>query len=373
MKPVRRNISLIVTQTCNLNCSYCYENYKSKETMSFDRAFSIVEKHLSDTSTDFDECSIEVFGGEPFLNFTLIKQLCEVVWEKNWAKPYIFHTTTNGTLVHDEIQDWLLANSQRFFVSLSLDGTPDMQNTNRSNSFEKIDLPFFQTLTPKPPIKMTVSNETLPLLAEGVIFIHSLGFTTINNNLAYSIDWKNSRNVDMLTRELKKLITYYLAHPETTPCTFLNMKIEHQTYKEKKWCGTGISMAAYDTDGMDYPCQMFLPLSIGHEKAELSRHMDFSVTKNFIDDKCVDCLLHPICPTCYGSNYHERNNVAARNDQICQLTKVTALANSYFQTQRILGDKSLEKLDEKDYLIVKAALEIQNKIKIDAIFFTNTP
>ncbi len=368
MKQIRKSISLVATQSCNLNCTYCYEDFKSKRTMTFDRAFSIIEGYLSSSSTEYDECVIDIFGGEPFLNFPLIKQLCEAVWAKKWIKPFLFYATTNGTLIHGEIQEWLLSNKHKFYASVSLDGTPEMHNLNRSNSFSKIDLSFFQNTWENPSTKMTISKETLPFLADGVIFLHSLGFT-IYNNLAYGIDWSDANNIDVLNRELEKLIVYYLAHQEIAPCSLLDVKMEYQTYVEKKWCGTGTNMVVYDTDGVDYPCQMFLPMSIGHEKAELSRHIDFSITENLVDIKCQGCLLHPICPTCYGSNYSESGDIRTRNNQLCQLTKVRALASSYLKAKKVLAKNEFKKLEGDDYLIVKAALEIQSKIKIDSDLF----
>ena len=369
MKPVTKSISLIVTQSCNLNCTYCYEQSKSKKEMSFDMAFSILERYLASNGTEYDDCSIELFGGEPFLNFPLIKELCEAIWERDWKKNYTFRTTTNGTLIHGEIQDWIRANQHRLFIGLSLDGTPEMHNMNRSNSFSKIDLNFFQNLDPKPSIKMTLSNETLLSLAEGTIFLHSLGFPIITNNLAYSIDWTNSSNVDLLVKELNHLEEYYLAHPEITPSSILDMKIEYQGHNEKKWCGTGTDMVAYDVDGKDYACQMFIPLSIGQAEAESSRKIDFFIKDNFFDPKCKSCIINAICPTCYGSNYHEHDNVATRSNQLCQLNKVTALANAHFQAKKILMDKNLKELDQEKYLVAKAALKIQQEIVVDPGFF----
>jgi radical SAM protein with 4Fe4S-binding SPASM domain len=339
--------------------------------MSFEQAYSIVESYLSNPSNDeYDECVIEFFGGEPFLNFPLIKQVCETVWAKKWEKPYLFHAASNGTLIHGEIRDWLLTNKHRFIVSVSLDGTAEMHNINRSQSFSKIDLEFFQSTWADPSTKMTVSKESLPYLADGVIYLHSLGFT-VDNNLAYGIDWSDSSTLSILARELRKLAEYYLAHPEIKPCSLLDMKIEMQTFEAKKWCGAGTQMIAYDVDGVDYPCQMLLPMSIGKEKAEQARHIDFQNVENFIDGKCKNCLLFPICPTCYGSNFDERDNLATRNDHLCEITKVRALASAYLQAKKVLNKKDIQDLEGNEYLIVKAALEIQRKIDVNSDVFVN--
>jgi radical SAM protein with 4Fe4S-binding SPASM domain len=245
-----------------------------------------------------------------------------------------------------------------------------MHDLNRSNSFSRIDIPFFQNTWANPSVKMTISNETLPFLSDGVIFIHSLGFT-IDNNFAYKIDWSDSRNINILNIELRKLIEFYLKHPEIQPCSLLDMKIEYQIKEQKKWCGTGTHMVVYDVDGVNYPCSTFLPMSIGTEKANLSRNIDFSITENLLDPKCKGCVIQSGCPTCYGSNYAESGNIAIKSNQLCQLTKIRALAVSYLRAKRILGKSNLESLEGVDYLTVKAALDIQNKIKVDSTFFTS--
>jgi len=360
MKPVRRSVSLAVTQNCNLACSYCYEDYKTKQVMSFETAINIVEKYLSSSSDEYDECAIEFFGGEPFLNFSLIKQVCEYVWARKWQKPYLFFATTNGTLVHDEIQDWLFEHKNQFYVTVSLDGTQKMHDINRSNSFSKIDLSFFKSTWPDPSVKMTISRETLPDLAEGVIYLHSLGFR-ITNNLAFGIDWSDSDNAKILSCELEKLINYYLENPDIQPCRLMDMKIKYLAFNEKKWCGVGTDMVMFDWDGASYPCHGFLPISIGKQKAINACKIDFNLIEHLIDPKCKGCLLYSICPTCYGINYDESGDVAIRSSQLCHFTKIRALACSCLQAKKILTNSELTSLGGDDYLIVKSAIQIQRQ------------
>ena len=363
MRPVRKTVSLTVTQNCNLACTYCYEGYKSKKRMSFDTAIKIIEQYLNCSSDTYDECEIDLFGGEPFINFPLIKEVCEYTWSKNWKKPYLFFTTTNGTLVHGKIQEWLSKNKERFFVGLSLDGTQEMHDCNRSKSFSKIDIPFFKDMWRDTGVKMTISNETLPNLAEGVIYLHSLGFE-IHNNPAHYIDWTVPNNIQILSHELKKLVEYYLKHPDVKPCSLLDMKIEYQGYTEKKWCGAGTDMAVFDVDGKKYPCHGFLPLSIGHEKSKTSLTIDFSLIENLIDPKCKGCILYNICPTCYGSNYNQTGNVAIRDQQHCNFNKIRALACSYFEAKKILAGIRIPTVNEEDHFIIESIIKIQGQIAI---------
>jgi radical SAM protein with 4Fe4S-binding SPASM domain len=327
--------------------------------MPVDTAIEIIERHLSSRSTKYDECEIDFFGGEPFLNFPLIKQVCEYVWSKEWEKPYVFFATTNGTLIHGEIQDWLYKNRERFYVSLSLDGTQEMHDHNRSKSFSKIDIDFFKNTWRNLSVKMTISQETLPSLAEGVIFLHSLGFE-IQNNLAFGINWSDSINEKTLSCEMNKLIEYYLENPDIKPCSFMDVKIEYCNRPARKWCGVGTQMVAFDVDGVDYPCQSFLPMSIGKEKAKFSRTFDFNSFENLLDPKCKDCILQSICPTCYGSNYSANNNLASKDNDLCRLTKLQALACSYLKAKKILMRRETAKLGGEDYRIVKSAMQIQS-------------
>jgi radical SAM protein with 4Fe4S-binding SPASM domain len=301
MKPIVKIVSLILTQNCNLACTYCYEYNKSKREMSFSNAIEIIESFLLDTSNDYDECLIDFYGGEPFLNFPLLKKICEYVWSKKWEKPYLFFATTNGTLVHGEIRDWLLTNKEKFHIALSIDGTKEMQDTNRSNSYSKIDLPFFRETWVNIEVKMTISKETLPSLAQGVIYLHSFGFN-IRNNLAYGIDWVEPVNIQILSEELNKMIYYYLKYPEIKPCSLIDLKIEDREFSDKKWCRVGTHMVVFDVDGKNYPCHGFLPTSIGKEEAEKSRTFKFDLNEDLLDKKCRGCILYNFCPTCYASN-----------------------------------------------------------------------
>ena len=126
----QKKIMLLLTEECNLNCVYCYEHFKSKRKMSFDTARSILDNFYS-SSKPGDTVLIEVFGGEPFTNFELIKQIDDYVMTMYGDRNTFFETTTNGTLVHGEVQEWLKERKERYMVSLSLDGTETMQNKNR--------------------------------------------------------------------------------------------------------------------------------------------------------------------------------------------------------------------------------------------------
>lgn len=353
-------ISLVLTRRCNLQCFYCYENYKTKDSMCFDVAKAALKKHFSDAA--YDEVVIEFFGGEPFLEFELMRKIFEYVENQTWDKPYHFSTITNGTLIHGETQSWLITHRNKYHVTLSLDGTKEMHDCNRSKSYSRIDIDFFRRYYPDQPVKMTLSQATLPSLAQGVKHIHSLGFK-IENNLAYGLDWSNAENLMIFQRELMKLIDFYLENPQLEPCGLLSMYIEGVMTKEhpKKWCGAGTNMVAVDIDGMEYPCQSFLPMSIGDEKAKSSRCLNFGEIQELVDENCEHCILLPVCPTCYGSNFSIRDSTKIRDRSLCNFTKMRAFACSYLQAQRILLNKGRSPLRMSE---IDSVLRIQNELAL---------
>lgn len=359
-----RGITLTLTEACNLRCPYCYEANKTPKKMRFETAKEIIDMELGGDTKE--TVTIDFFGGEPFLEFELMKQVCEYVWAKEWNKQYHFFASTNGTLLTPEIKQWLAEHKEQFWCGLSYDGTPAMQDASRCNSSRMIDLAFFSENWPTQGVKMTVSKETLPSLAEGVIFLHQHGFR-VNCNLAYGLDWSNQVWKDTLAIQLMKLIEYYLKNPSIRPCSMLNMELVYVAQAEQlaynKWCGAGTSMRVYSVDGKCYPCHFFEPLAIGHEKAEASRSIDFSKAVQLMDPDCNGCCLLPICPTCYGSNYAATGDLTKKDKNLCQLTKIQAVANSYFKYQllELRSDEELGINEEQRKLITDAIITIQKR------------
>ncbi len=351
----------MLTHDCNLACVYCYEKVKSGRQISLETAKQAIAKSFS-LCPSGEELEISFHGGEPFLAFDLLRNICEWVWSQAWPVPYICFTTTNGTLVHGNIRDWVACNRKRLHLGLSLDGTREMHNLNRSGSFDLIDIDFFLANWPDQPLKMTVSDISLPFLADGIAFLHHKGFR-IHANFAFGMDWSDEYKIDELTRQLKSLIQFYLQNPQYEPCEFLAMHIEainSQSNSIAKWCGAGTEMVAVDVDGKEYPCQMFLPMVAGKDIMD-GRPVDWSNTSSLSDDACQECIISTICPTCYGMNLMARHDPGLRDPYLCALTKVRAVACSYFQAQ-LLGRNSTV-IDTPD----KAAAVLRKLRAIEAI------
>lgn len=336
-----RYVTLTITEACNLDCVYCYENHKSKNKMVLETAKQIIRTEALSTNGE-TLIEFDFFGGEPFLNFEFIKEVDNYIKnELDVPIFYRFFATTNGTLIHGEIQEWLKARKEYFYIGLSYDGTPSMQDMNRSNSSKQIDLSFFCENYPDQDVKMTISQQSLESLADGVIYLQEKGFL-VSCNLAYGIDWSNKNSQKILERELHKLMNYYFEHPEVIPCSMLNDTLTNVAYafREKKmlrYCGAGIGTWAYDLDGEKYPCTAFLPVSIGRGKAKQAQNIAFhkdEIPKDCVERKCRSCVIQSVCPTCYGANYAATGDIYKHDENYCELTKIIVKARSYFQAKR---------------------------------------
>ena len=335
-----RNLFLTTNTNCNLRCIYCYEKKDKTEFFNVKEAEEKLAKALS-VKTE-GSTIIDLHGGEPFLVFDRIKELCEWCWAQNFAEHYVFFATTNGTKVHGEIKDWLLEHKDRFIAGLSLDGTREMQNMNRSNSFDQIDIDFFAQTWPDQSVKMTVSPISINTLADGVIFLHSKGIHNIQVNLAYMVNWRDPKFAKIYQRELRKLGQFYLKHPDLPLDAIYRLPLKLLILPEarqRKFCGCGTEMVAVDIDGREYPCHLFFESVGGKEKSEGWHDIDFSDPKQYISEECSKCLLYPTCPTCYGANYLERGDIGARDMSLCTLEKIRTLEVARFQYERIVNSK----------------------------------
>ncbi|WP_025720168.1 Cys-rich peptide radical SAM maturase CcpM [Paenibacillus sp. 1-18] len=131
-----KTLTLQVTQNCNLRCSYCvysggYENRgHTSLMMDFETARKCID-FVIDRSVDSDRLDFGFYGGEPLINFPLIKQCVEYIKEQVVYRDVGFHLTTNGTLLNDDILAFL--DEHRFVLTISLDG--DQENHDRNRRF----------------------------------------------------------------------------------------------------------------------------------------------------------------------------------------------------------------------------------------------
>ncbi len=355
-----KEVMMILTENCNLACTYCFEHHKSNKRMNFEIAKKIIDFEMN-LQDEVDECRFTMFGGEPMLEFELIKGIYSYIEENlsKWNKKVLIFIDTNGTLMNEETKSWIKARKKVVHCGLSLDGTKAMHDINRSNSFDKIDLDFYKECWPNQSVKMTVSAETLPHLAEGVKYIQKLGYEC-GCTFAYGIEWSEEL-IEILRKQLEELVEFYTENLEYSLCQILNIDLSgilYEPVRNYKRCSAGKFVKAYDTEGNLYPCHTFTPVGLGDKAIQFQNYVlpEEDIVE---EEKCINCKYHIICPTCYGANYVYTNSISNRSDWLCEFFKLCVQASSVIQFRRI-SKKEKDKVTEQDYATLIAIKELEN-------------
>ena len=296
-----------------------------------------------------------------------MKEIAEWTWSKQWDKPYIFFATTNGTLLNDHMKEWFTLNKERIVLCLSYDGTEQMQNSNRSHSSSLIDFDFFHHTWPNQSIKMTISQNSIKNLAEGIIHLTELG-VKINANVAYENEEWKVENIDEYASQLAKLIDYYSENPALNRVSILNLNVRNlfksQNIKQHKYCGAGEAFDVTDVDGKQYPCHMLSPLVLIRSRLKRLNELDIYEQKNFADQRCSKCSFKNICPTCAGMNYNITGNTQLRDKTHCRIFILDVMSNVKLQTKllntKILAKQELSREEKETAVTIKEISKLLN-------------
>lgn len=339
--------SLCVTHDCNLNCIYCYQKHDSANRMTSKVARKTIDWIFDHVPDGMSGVEISFIGGEPLLEFELIKTIVSYTCSKQRSEKFIFYATTNGVSLTSDMKRWFSLHKDCFVLGLSLDGAKKTHDHNRSNSFDKIDIGFFQETWPNQGIKMTLTEYSLNYLAENVKFIHARGFKEINgvNLFEGKFDWGREEFIQLLIPQLKELSDFYVENDALNLSQIFNKQLascEDKNRGRRSWCGIGNGANFFDVDGRMFPCPLVTPMTFS--KAELLdiAKIDFINAENLIDDYCFNnCYIYPICPTCAGANYLSNKTFKERDKRRCKIQKLISLFIADIQARRIIKNPAL--------------------------------
>lgn len=348
--PLRR-IFLYLTTDCNLRCKYCFEKKVGQvHRFSVDKFQEVLSQEFNIPAKKY---IITLYGGEPFLEFGKFKNLCSWAWEKYPTKNIIFDITTNGTILDEDIKQWLFINQKRLSISLSIDGPREVHESGRGlGTFSRIDLDFFLKLYGI-KAKMTVMPEYVDSMFDNFIYLESLGFDTVVS-IAKEVEWKES-HINSYSMQLKFFVDYIVEHPNKTPPPFLRYEIgkfasRRRTNRSLRNCGVCDHSIAYDTYGNKYPCNGFYnDFSREYNKDIIESIVSIltTVPDSQLLTECIDCSVKEVCSTCYGLNYIYRNNIAAIDSRLCPFIKREVMATMQMYARIIPNIKSYSWLNKR--------------------------
>lgn len=347
----------MMTYRCNLDCKYCYIHTKRDRHMTLEMAQSILEPFLQKKQ---GELQVTFMGGETLLAMDVIKPLVEWVESQHWGRTYRFLGATNGTLLNDNLKEWLSEHKHILTLGLSYDGLPNAQRSNRGN--DTIDLEFFIQTWPQQPLQMTVTAYTVNQMADGVIYLLEKG-AKVHPNVAYErVEWPQAKIVEY-AKQLDKLIEYYRTHEDKPLITQLIHNLSEYAHALKhpapqfQICGAGNGFQVFDTDGRSYPCHILSPLVLeGRQLQEIQGGL-FSKTKDFSDSDCSSCPFASSCPTCLGCNYVHRGQLQKRDKTHCLIMKKEVKA---FIKKEVIRLKEKKQLTAADATVVDAIRELRH-------------
>lgn len=347
-----REIFIMVTNACNLQCTYCYETVKNEQVISVEKAKDILRNELSKIAPS-DQFYVIFHGGEPFLAFNAMKEISEWLWKSYASHAAICMTTTNGTVISSETKTWLMKNNKRFIPILSIDGTRASHNTNRPNSYNNIDKDFFKENWPNQPVKMTISPATLPYLFENFMAIHTAGFI-VNPSLAKEVSWDEQKDYMLFAMEMKKLAAFYLEHPAEVPCELINIALENFAPEVNvpfnRACGAGDNVIAYDVNGHAFPCHAFFGDPHASYNKEQMDELFSLLQKNdglMLSNDCDNCLIYSCCSPCYGLNFTNRNDPGKFDTAMCKFNHIRVLAAADMFSRMLTSSTEYKVLKDK--------------------------
>ncbi len=345
---VVKALCLHIAHTCNLNCSYCFASQGKyngeRAVMSFEVGKRALD-FLVENSGSRHNLEVDFFGGEPLMNFQVVKDLVAYARsiEKEHNKNFRFTLTTNGMLVDDDVIEF--ANKECSNVVLSLDGRKEVHDRFRvdyagNGSWEKI-VPKFQKFVESRGGKNYYMRGTFthanPDFLEDIKTMLDLGFTELSMEPVVCADNEPSAltpdDIEIVKKQYEELAELMLERDrEGKPFTFYHYMIDLDggpcIYKRISGCGSGTEYMAVTPWGDLYPCHQF----VGDEKYLLGNifdgvknteiQNDFASCNVYARSECKDCWARLYCSGgCAANAYHATGSVRGVYKPGCELFK----------------------------------------------------
>lgn len=341
---VVKALCLHVAHTCNLNCEYCFASqgkyHGDRALMSFEVGKQALD-FLMDHSGTRRNLEVDFFGGEPLMNWDVVKDLVRYARsiEEEKGKHFRFTLTTNGVLLDDEVMDF--ANREMHNVVLSLDGRKEVHDHLRKNyagqgSYDVI-VPKFQEFVRRRGnkdyyVRGTFTRENLDF-ADDVEHLASLGFRHVSVEPAsgplddpFAIKEGDLPAVEAeyekLARQLqgRKDVNFFHFNVDLAqgPCVI----------KRLRGCGAGCEYVAITPDGDIYPCHQF----VGREEYRMgnvrSGDFDMDISGKFAElniytrEDCRNCWARFYCSGgCSASNLLVNGDIKKPNAVACEMER----------------------------------------------------
>ena len=347
-KSVVKALCLHVAHDCNLRCKYCFadtgEFHGGRSLMSAETGKKAID-FVIENSGSRRNIEIDYFGGEPLMNFEVVKEITEYAKDQGekHGKNFRFTVTTNGILLSDEIKEYVNKNMSN--IVLSIDGRKEVNDRVRfrvdgSGSYDTI-LPKFKDIAESRNqtdyyVRGTFTAYNLDF-AEDVLHLADLGFkqTSVEPVVApetedYALKAEHIERVcaeyDKLTEEFVKRYKegkgfnffHFMVDLDQGPCAI----------KRLSGCGAGHEYLAVAPSGDIYPCHQF----VGNEDFKMGNVFDGEINEDikntfersniYTKDKCRSCFAKFYCSGgCSANAYNFNGDINKPYELACEFEK----------------------------------------------------
>lgn len=347
---------VIPTLRCNHHCSYCHAASKPKDSKGYDMSREVAKNTVDFIfQTPSDSITIEFQGGEPLLNFPIVKYIIDYSQQKNKAakKKLRFSLVTNLTLMNDKILSYLI--KQKVGICTSLDGPKEVHDANRrfidgSGSYDNV-VKWVKKINAKDPILLNaltvVTKNSLPRYKEIINEFARLGFRRIwakpMNFLGFAINrWeKIGYDSQDYVDFYKNSIDYIVANNIKVRDVFATLILKKIVLNEEpnfldlqSPCGAAIGQLAYQYNGNIYSCDegRMVPediFKLGTVTQTYNEVMTSSETRSLVCSSindlylCDVCAFKAYCGLCPVCNHMSQGTLLPKlaTDMRCQILK----------------------------------------------------
>lgn len=297
--------TIFLTEKCNLRCKYCYESgmdrSRDMDINVANKTINFILRKIKSESLD-RSLYIVLHGGEPLVNFEMVKYIHKELSDKVKGREIIYDMTTNGTILDLEKIDFICNNIDN--ISISIDGTRATHDKNRvfvngGGSYALAIKNAKKLLDRKKNvrIRMTYTTKTVSELYESISQIANYGFNTIVPIADFmDANWEQS-HINTLNSQISMLINLKYKYP-SLDISLLNNKILNV---KKGDCFGGIVSFAIDVKGDIFPCTF----SVGDEELKLGSVFDEDIIElkqqklvkiyTSENEGCKSCLRKEYC------------------------------------------------------------------------------
>ena len=345
---VVKALCLHIAHDCNLACKYCFadegEYHGKRELMSYEVGKKALD-FLVANSGSRTNLEVDFFGGEPLMNFEVVKQLVKYgrSLEEPNNKKFRFTLTTNGVLLDDDILEF--ANKEMSNLVLSLDGRKEVHDLMRprrggQGSYDTVVPKFIKAAESRNQmnyyVRGTYTRNNLDF-AKDVIHMADLGFEQISvepvvadESESYAI---REEDIDTLIKQYDELTAEMIKRKkEGKPFNFFHFMIDLSggpcVAKRLSGCGSGTEYLAVSPSGELYPCHQFMGMKeflLGNVDEGVIRtdiRDEFKLCNVYAKEKCKNCFAKFYCSGgCAANSYNFSGSINGTYEIGCELQK----------------------------------------------------